>query len=849
MAYQGTEAAVANKRLNAIITIGGTVTGALTHALGTTRTKLRQIGDTIRDLERQQKSLQRTLSKPGDFAGPVYHLQKRYEEVTRQIEKARREQERMNSAVRGMDKAKAQIGGALGGLATVGAVAAVGVVPVVQAASFETAMLGVAKQVDGARDAGGKLTAVYYDMARQIQQLGREIPVPTNELAKMAEAGARMGVARDDLIGFVRTTAEMSTALQLPREELADDMGKIANLFKLPIPEIRKLGDAINYLDDNSVAKGGEIVDFLKRTGGVAGSVRVTGSQMAALGSTLLSLGERSETASTATNAFFQKLAAADRGTKKFRAALDELGLSADAIQKGMQIDAEGTILKVVDAVNKLPEEKRLGVLVDMVGLEHSDTIAKLAGNVGEYRKQIDLVNSQKVAGSMGREFAAQLASTNAQWEIAKNRVYEVGVNIGSVLLPAVNNMLDVFGGATSAVADFAREHPVLVKNIGLVAGTLLASFAAWKTVSLGIGLVSFAFNALKLAMATNPIGLLLVALATGAVLIWQNWEPIKAFFSDLWDGISTGASAAWEFVKDAFLNGTPLGPVVANWGPLTEFFTGLWDRIKELAPAAWQFIKDAFLNVGPVGLVIASWGPLKELFGGLWDRIKAGASDAWDGVKGAFLDALPLPVLSANWEAVKEFFSGVWAHVQTGASAAWEFVKDAFLNAGPLALVTASWSPLKGFFGGLFDDIKGTVRDAIDWILGKIKAVGDLWQSTKQLFSFGGSDSAPPPAPRGGGAPPGPPRTMEPWLRNKQPANSAAQPAPAPRTPPPVPAPAWAGPSAGPRITDNSRNEFHITQRPGQDGRALAREVVDEQERRRRARAGSWLFDPARGY
>ena len=37
----------------------------------------------------------------------------------------------------------------------------------------------------------------------------------------------------------------------------------------------------------------------------------------------------------------------------------------------------------------------------------------------------------------MRREFAAVLATTNAQWTITKNVVTQVGVRIGSVLLPA----------------------------------------------------------------------------------------------------------------------------------------------------------------------------------------------------------------------------------------------------------------------------------------------------------------------------------------------------------------------------------------------------------------------------
>lgn len=581
---------MANKQLNAVITIGGTITGALKNALGTTRTKLQEIGGAIRQLEREQKMLSNSIQTFGSMGKNVDGLRARYAAVTAEIEKARRAQERMTAAARGMDAGRSMMGNAATTFGAVTAAAATAFVPVVQAAKFEKAMLGVAKQVEGARDENGKLTATYYEMARQVQLLGREIPIATNDLAEMVAAGARMGVAKDELIGFTRTAAMMASAFDLPAAELADQMGKIAGLFKIPIPNIGELADTINYLDDNAISKGQDIIDFLTRTGGVAGSVKVTGKEMAALGSTLLTLGERSETASTATNALFQKLAAADKGTKKFKAAMEEIGLSTAQVQKGMQVDAQGTILQVIEAVNKLPAEKRLGVLVELVGLEHSDTVAKLAGNVEEYRRQIEMANSQQAKGSMGREFSAQLATTNAQWEIAKNRVSELGVNIGAVLLPAVNQVLAVFGAATSAVADFAREHPVLVGNITTVAGTILGSIAAWSALKFGIGAVTFAFNALKLAMATNPIGLLLVALTTAAVLIYKNWEPLKEFFSGLWNGISTAANTALEAVKG--------------------YFTGVFNDIKATATAAIDWV------IGKIQALGNAWDKTKAFFG-----------------------------------------------------------------------------------------------------------------------------------------------------------------------------------------------------------------------------------------
>jgi phage-related tail protein len=159
------------------------------------------------------------------------------------------------------------------------------------------------------------------------------------------------------------------------------------------------------------------------------------------------------------------------------------------------------------------------------------------------------------------------LQTTTAQWEIAKNRVTELSVNIGAVLLPAMNEVMGIFGGATSALADFSREHPTLVGNIATVVGTLGGLFAGVQTVTFAIGAATWAFNALKLAIATNPIGLALAVITTAAVLVYKNWEPIKAFFVGLWDSVVSGAKAAFQWVMDK------LAVVGEYWGKFKAAF------------------------------------------------------------------------------------------------------------------------------------------------------------------------------------------------------------------------------------------------------------------------------------
>lgn len=124
----------------------------------------------------------------------------------------------------------------------------------------------------------------------------------------------------------------------------------------------------------------------------------------AALGSTFLTLGASAEVAGTATNAMIRELAIATQQPKRFQAGLKALGREAEALQNGMAKNATGTLQQVLDAINKLPQADQLSVTTQLFGKEFGDAAAKLANNVQEYRRQLELANAAGGKGSMQRE-------------------------------------------------------------------------------------------------------------------------------------------------------------------------------------------------------------------------------------------------------------------------------------------------------------------------------------------------------------------------------------------------------------------------------------------------------------
>lgn len=493
------------------------------------------------------------------------------------------------------------------GAGVAGAGAAVGL-PVAKAtkdyATFEDAMLGVARQVEGARDASGKLTATYYEMGRAIKEMSERIPMGTTGIAAIVEAGARMGIqGKQNLLIYAETTAVMAEAFQLPVEQVGDQIGKISQLYKIPIQDIKGLGDTINWLDDNALSRGGDIIDVMQRIAGSATMVNMNFKEAAALGSTFLSLGAGAEVAASASNAMIRELSIATMQTKRFRGGLDMLKLDAQAIQIGMSKDATGTILKVLDAIKRLPQEKQLEAATRLFGKEFGDDASKLAQNLGEYRRQLELVNAEAAKGSMDREAEARKETLNARLKMAQNVLFNISSDLGEHLKPALAETLEKTGAILKAVRDWARENP------GFAAGLMAA--AKW------------------LAFLVTGIGALLVV--AGAILV-----PIGAISFRLGAlGLTAGTAAVgmWAFLKPILL---VAGALAAGWAAGKLLGAGLdWLLSKMLG---YQTTLGGSLY-DLVQLVSSLPGKFMDAGGRMIDGLIAGIRQRWQALKDAVGD------------------------------------------------------------------------------------------------------------------------------------------------------------------------------------------------------------------
>ena len=501
--------------------------------------------------------------------------------------------------------------------------------------TFEDAMIGVARQVDGLKDKSGNFTQEFDQWKIKIHDLSKELPLTTVQIANMIESAARMNIAKDELEDFVRLNTQMAIAFDAKNpDELVESFGKVSKNFNLTQKQTKELADTINYLDDNAISKGTGIIGYMNRVAGIAAIAKITDKNMAALGSTLQTLGAEEEDSATAVTTIFTRLGVAGNH-EEVDGALKKLKLNPQKIAKGMAKDAQSTLMLIVNKIKGLDDDAKSDVMKGLVGIPHIKTISKLVANTEEWRRQIELANSEAAKGSMGREFDTRMKALSASTQIFTNRLFNLKTAIGGTLAPTLHNILDKLGGVVDKFKAWIETNPELARKILLVASALGTTLTAFGALSLALSFVLYPMA--RVALGFGKLTGLNTLLAksfnyTTKTAIASN-KNLLSFRG--WPNIFSSAQTTLTgfLGKITKLNTLKvlLGALKAWTMPVRMIFIGLSSSISFL--------------LSPIGVVVAAvvgagiyiyknWEKVKSFFGGFLNGLQSGLQPVIDKFK-----------------------------------------------------------------------------------------------------------------------------------------------------------------------------------------------------------------------
>ncbi|NGZ20101.1 MULTISPECIES: phage tail tape measure protein [unclassified Wolbachia] len=463
--------------------------------------------------------------------------------------------------------------------------------PVKVAIDFESAMADVTKVVDFKKG-----TDEATKFAKKLKEMSRTIPLSAAELAQIAASGGQLGIKKEDLFMFTEAVAKMSTAFDMSAEQAGDSIAKLSNVYGIDVSKMEHVGNVINHLSDNTAAKARDMVETLAIVGGTAKQFGLDIEKTSSLANAFISLGKTPEKAATAINALLSKLQTAEEQGGDFKAALEQMGITAEEIVQRISENGEEALLYFFQTLKKMDNQERSTILMKLFGQEYQDDIALLAGSFNKYEDAIKLLaNTEKYKSSLQEEFKNRADTTANKLRLLRNAIAEVGMNLGSVMLPTLKSIAEFLQEKTRYIAEFAEKYPTLTTAImGTVAAliglkiasvglgyvfTLLGSAIFGLKANL-IGVFSFlsatvfpavitGLRAITLAVMSNPIGLLITGLITGAALVITNWQKVKEFFASFWKSIIKPIGEAFSWMGDTV--SSVFGKVSEN-SPIKEF-------------------------------------------------------------------------------------------------------------------------------------------------------------------------------------------------------------------------------------------------------------------------------------
>lgn len=300
-------------------------------------------------------------------------------------------------------------------------------------------------------------------------------------------------------------------------------------------------------------------------------------------------------------------------------------------------------------------------------------------------------------------------------WGVIKT-VFEAIGKIIDKIAPQFANLADQLANGNIDTDKWVKVGEAIAKIIAVIVGVV----AAVKTVIAVVRTVTSVVKGVSavISFVSSPVGLVILAimaLTAVGILLYKNWDKIKAFairiwtaikdffvniftsignfFTSIWEGISTFFSSVWNGIKE-----TVSGAVSAVWETISTVFSTIWEFISGVATNIWTSITTAFTNIlsGITGTI-----------GNIKDSIVTGFTAAIDWIK-----ALPAQAVQWGKDIIDSIVSGI---------------KSAVSKVGEA--VSGVASKIKGFLGfsepdeGPLSDFHTYMPDMIDLMTKGISA------------------------------------------------------------------------------------------------------------------------------
>lgn len=514
-------------------------------------------------LDELNKTLEDAKQKRNDAAKAVKSASEEYEVLSKNLDKVTALEKAYNlqdSGKRWKDTGDA-INTVTKPLQTTSLLLAAGGVAAAKfAIDFEDNFAAVQKTVEGTPEELEEVKQGIIDLTTTGIDGRSALPKTTAELTALAATGGQLGFARENIVEFTETMAQLNTATNLVGEEGAATLARFMNVMQIPEGEIRNVGSAVVDLGNNMATTEAEIMEMSNRMGKYGQTVGMGAADVMGYSAALSSLGVEAQLGGSAVGRTWLSIeTAVAAGGKELQAFAKYSGKSAAEFKKQWETNASGTFM---DLLKGLGEAKNLTLALGEVGINNTQDIQAIMSMASNYKLVADAIELSNTAYkeniALQTEADKKAETTASQLQIAKNNLVEMGRSLGEVLLPVVNS------GATKVTA-FAQSLASLDETTQKMLVSVAAGVAGLGAISkMTAGVAKFIGSVrtgwaglIKLIPALSGYGPVATAVAVGltavgvaAVGVTKKYKELKHERENFADG-AVAAEKAYKKEKE----------------------------------------------------------------------------------------------------------------------------------------------------------------------------------------------------------------------------------------------------------------------------------------------------------
>ena len=365
------------------------------------------------------------------------------------------------------------------------------------AKDYESAFAGVRKTTDATE-------AEYQKLSKGIRQMSKEMPASAVSIAQVAEAAGQLGIKKEDILKFSKTMVDLGVATNLTATEAATSLARFSNIMGTSADNVDRLGSTIVHLGNNTATTEREIVEMGMRLAGAGKQVGLTEAQVLGLAAAMSSVGIEAEMGGSAMSKLLIKMKlATTQGGKALEEFASASGVSASKFKQAFEQDASQALLMFLKGLKNASAQGKSAIEIldemDISEVRLRDTILRAAESNEKFGETLNIANQGwRENTALQKEAQQRYKTTESQLQIAKNKLVDIAITLGTNFLPKVNQVLNVVGNFADTLNNMSPTMQSVVGWTALAAasigpltfgvGKAIKAFVLFKS---GIGAVS----------------------------------------------------------------------------------------------------------------------------------------------------------------------------------------------------------------------------------------------------------------------------------------------------------------------------------------------------------------------